>query len=62
MEQRERIRTYLVYGDSGCGKSSFISQLKGVSTDNKLPECGGGGEAMTKEPGKVYVVEVRSLL
>jgi GTPase SAR1 family protein len=47
-----------VYGDSGVGKSSFIKALGGVDVTGEQPQTGGAGEAMTKSPGKIYLIDV----
>ena len=56
MNQFIHIPTYLVYGDSGSGKSTFIKCLGGIDLNNQTPKTGGLGVAVTTEPGKIYRV------
>lgn len=48
MTETKRLRMYLVVGESGAGKSSFIKSLSGVDKSNKIPEVGGRGDSKTK--------------
>ncbi|CAD8066289.1 unnamed protein product [Paramecium sonneborni] len=50
-------KTYLVYGDSGSGKSTFINSLGGIDQDNQKPQTGGLGVAVTIDAGRIYYCE-----
>ena len=55
---KPKTRSFLVYGDSGMGKSNFIRSLQGVDENGIPPEVGGLGESMTICPGKIYTAKV----
>lgn len=56
MDNNNHIPTYLIYGDSGSGKSTFIEYLKGLDSNNKGPATGGLGVAVTIDAGTIYLV------
>ena len=49
-------KKYLLFGDSGSGKSSFVKCLGGKDLDGVDPEVGGKGDSVTSEP-KIYYVD-----
>ena len=48
-------KKYLLFGDSGSGKSSFVKNLGGKDLEGNDPEVGGKGDSVTTEP-KIYIV------
>ena len=49
-------KKYLLFGDSGSGKSSFVKSLGGKDLEGNDPEVGGKGDSVTTEP-KIYIVD-----
>ena len=58
LAQKAIPKIYLIIGDSGAGKSSFINSLGGRDEDDEMAETGHGGDAVTMTPGKIYKVDV----